>query len=374
MAYYTHRERLITDDVPSYSIVNFPTLISESVNRASLKEIPPYSDMEEEEWENILVKDITYHDSNSFIGAFDINLPGTYLINWYISQMTGLSYSGIFLRLKIYNYELGVWENLDSGNRLLVSSSQQMAVINVSNNYFFPTEINPNPPGKVTLALFNESTSPLYMNRTSGLKAGIGIFGFNPITDEQLLDIVDKIDTLTENCCGMGSNAILYDCLKIQIEKLEMIDKDQSDLINQLIIDWKEFYKRFLKHNITSGYGDLKPTYFWSIPSRIPFGLNYRRVGYIYHFWLSGTTTQAITIPGNGVRLYITPVSDLSFLENYDRQYPATGTLFAISGSTVNVRIPVYIDNSGIYLQQGATGSTIAAGQYVTFSMYIILD
>jgi len=403
MAFYLHRERYIVDEVPPKSIIKFPTLVSESLNRSAFRNIPPYKDMEDEEWQTTVVSDIYYHgcnltpqisedrpcenyESTEFDGAFDINLPGIYLLAWYASQVTAVSNDGRFFQIKFYNDETSEWETPSSGSRLLVSTSEFCVVINVTKEYF------PEPNGgKLTLALFNDSDEPLFMNRTPRVKAGFALFGFNPVTDEQLLEINEYIIEITQDCCGMGEDYHILQCIKWQLDKLEAIERDQNEQLDQLKIDWDEFHLRFSRHN-KGGGSDTIPTFFATTPSAINMQgvglqLSYRRVGYIFHIWISGKINTQTSFTR---RAYITPtttaynnVTHLPFLEFYNLPVPIVGTLskVRISGTnpfgsdTLTTRYPVYVDQSGVYLiASGSSTVTLEAGSFLSFSIPIILE
>jgi len=397
MAYYIHRERYIADVVPPKSIIKFPTLVNESLNRAAFRNIPPYKDMDEEEWQATVVADIYYQGctlspqeqtdsgcgayySSLFEGSFDINLPGVYLISWYVSSATGFAADGCFFQLKYYDYELQRWETPSAGSRLLVSASEFCTVIDVDEDCF------PEPDGgKLTVALFNESDESLFMNRTPQVKAGFAIFGFNPVTDEQIAAVEEYIKELMEDCCGMGDNAHVLACIKWQLRKIEAIERDQDEQLDQLEIDWDEFYERFTRH--TAGKGDVTslPTLFGSLaePLNDNLRLNYLRVGYIYHFWLSGTNVGAKSRTG---RVYITPrVYNgrllIPCLEFFNRPIATVGVFTkVVTSSTVPFgshgntrRFPLYIDKDGIYLD--FPGATVIEDQaFLSFSIPLVLE
>ena len=404
MAYYIHRERYVADVVPPKSIIKFPTLVNESLNRAAFRNIPPYNNMDEEEWQATIVNDIYYHGctlsplvttdvgcdefySTLFEGAFDINLPGIYILAWYVSGMTGIAPDGRFFQLKYYNYETQRWETPSAGSRLLVSASEFCTVINLTNDCF------PEPNGgKMTVALFNESDEAMFMNRTPQLKAGFALFGFSPVTEEQLAEVEKYIAELMGDCCGMGDKAYALACLKWQLTKLEATERNQDDLLDQLELDWEEFYQRFERHTAGTGVAANVPTIFGSETGTLIQGLRvfYLRVGYIFHIWLSGTLDVTRANPIG--RVYITPaihnnIPLLPFLQFYNRPVANVGTLIVIRNKTVAnptvTRYPVYIDKSGIYFNL-TTATTFSPPRpapsteidpdFFSFSMTLVLE
>ena len=397
MAFYIHRERYVADVVPSKSIIKFPTLVSESLNRSAFREIPPYNAMGEEEWQATVVNDIYYHGctlspqvstdagcdefyNTLFEGAFDINLPGVYLLAWYVSGVTGIAADGRFFQVKFYNYETREWEVPSAGSRLLVSASEFCTVINLTKECF------PEPDGgKLTVALFNESNEQLFMNRTAQLKAGFALFGFNPVTEEQLEAVWMYIEEIMEDCCGMGDAAHVLACIKWQLTKLEAIERDQDDQLDQLEIDWEEFHQRFKTHTTGFKYGNevpRAPTIFGLAPGTLIAGLvvSYLRVGYIFHIYLSGTLNVTRTnIIG---QIYITPTicnGDLllPFLQVYDRPVATVGVLTRIvnkgAESPVVSRFPLFIDQNGIYINL-TTATTFSPTDFFSFSIPLVLE
>jgi len=405
MAYYIHRESFIADPIKPNAIIKFPTLVSKSLNRSAFRNIPPYNYMSETEWLSTVVEDIYYHGcdlpstaatdikcidytQSAFDGAFDINLPGIYLLSWYVSHFTALSSKGSFFKIKIYNYQKNVWESPNAGKLLLVSSSEFFTVINIKEDYFKSGE------GKVTIALFNDSDTTMFANQTPHVKAGFVIFGFNAITDEQLVLIKDRIDELTEGCCGMEikeenviikDNSYILKCLKIQLDKLVGIEKNQNEQINHLEIEWEEFYKRFSKHAMIEE--GLAKTYFDPLPinsantdNGIGLMIHWRRVGYIFEVWLTGTMPAGSSTFPTKIRngtVCITPAEELPFLNYFNQETPTITTLTKVTNkSTINpvsLRYPITINKSGIFVNFGTNLVTLNS-DFFGFNINLVLE
>lgn len=355
MAYYHHRERYIADEVPIGAIIKFPTPIASSLNLSSYRYVPPYKEMSPEEW-SVAIKpntDILYTGCNlgseiktdigcgfgEFEGAFHICLPGTYLLSWSVSQISGQAADGQYFQLKYYDYKQGEWLNFsEAGGRLLVSSSFGTAIVNITEERLGPLE-------KFTIALFNNSLKPLQMNRSCHMKAAFAIFGFSVASAEVIETIIQKILEMIGDCCN---DTCRMTRLKERVTNLIISDNYQDWQLVELWEKWLGLYEDFLVHispKIRNAVVDF--------PNLI---LYYIRTGYVYNFWTEGRMIPKDCTGGtvlNPAKYMLISSASFEILQHFS-EAPSVGTAYFeyVSGTppvTTTFFEPVFLDSTGIY-------------------------
>ena len=114
LAYFLHVERILNEIIPANTNVKFDSILKQSKTK-----------QENDAAEN----DFIFSDDGSEIG---IKRVGTYTIQWYLSQMTGLSTTGQVFRLQTKD-EAGNWDYLgDGSSHLKVSASSGFGVLDVT--------------------------------------------------------------------------------------------------------------------------------------------------------------------------------------------------------------------------------------------------
>jgi hypothetical protein len=240
---------------------------------------------------------------------------------------------------------------------------------------------------KLSLALFNISPNPVLMNRSSKIKAALGIYGFN-VMNVDPDELRKKITDMALNCCN-GSDLILAD-LYDRLQDISDTDDGQQQQINQLIQDWSGIYFDIMDY---IGLGTSIPAN--SIQSHV---ITYIRTGYSYNFWAQGTppSVEAMVTYGQGgtpaapIKLYLVH-SDVNetglryILTHYEDGYPATwgtprvpviGVCYyrgTLAGIPYEGYLPVAADSTGIYLIF-SSAVQIPANAIFRFSLSITIN
>lgn len=320
MAFYIQRERYIFDSVESQNKMTFPTAESASFTLSAFRDLPPYKNLNNQDWldaqSQLPNSDIVYQGINlprtvrnggifqNDDGNFDIYLPGTYLIFWFVSQVSGKSEDGVFFQLKKYNENKDSWGSLSkSGESLKVSASSGCTPLVISSA---DLELN----GKVTIALFNESPNSVLMNRSPFIKAALGIFGFGAIGGD-VENIQNQIQELLNSCDLDKRNRIV--AIRKKIKALQVSDLNQLETLRIIQAKWQALYDQFIIHSVPGWNKSIDD------PTSDFYGLTFYfiRNGYEFQFWSGGTLLNgsnggtiipAVTFPAvsNGRKYLIT--------------------------------------------------------------------
>ena len=153
MAYFLHVERTIDEIIPQNTNVKFDSILKQS----------------ETTQENDTVEsDFVFSEDGSEIG---IKHVGTYVLQWYLSQMTGLSTSGQVFRLQTKD-ETGEWVYLGDGtSHLKVSSSSGFGVLDITVALLDQVEDQ-----TVWVRLQNGSTAPATLGNRHRIKGALVIY------------------------------------------------------------------------------------------------------------------------------------------------------------------------------------------------------
>ena len=112
LAYFLHVERTIDEIIPKNANIKFDTILKESKSG-----------------DDIVENDFVFSPDGTEIG---IKRLGTYVIQWYLSQMTGLSTNSQVFQLQTKD-ETGEWVYLGDGtSHLKVAASSGFGVLNIT--------------------------------------------------------------------------------------------------------------------------------------------------------------------------------------------------------------------------------------------------
>lgn len=397
MAYFHHRERYLTEAVPSNAIVAFETGVSQSRNGTAFQYIPPYETMDQTQWEQAVVPegDIFYQEpgvmppviptrvaAEPIAGSFNIFLPGTYVICWFISQISALNTRGLNLILKRYDHSEKKWFNLNEGKE----SHAKVSAAHGSTTLLVVKE-DLEPYGKVTFALFNGSSQPLIMNRTPHLKAALGVFGFGRIGD--LEEIQQKVfDLVDGGCCGDEGRPARIQQLRQRIIEITEVEIIQDAQLDSLYERWAELYRQFAAHTHPHGSASVTVSGIYELA----LSVHYIRTGYAFNFYTVGNITitiadayqtvpptpapTSVTLPAS--KVYIVTSAQLPAFTLYQQgsfvRPPTTGCCYIgpSSGTGTGARfVQVYFDQGGIFFNL-TTAITIQNGWIIRFAETIM--
>ena len=299
MAFFMQRERHLSTNVLANTAITFETEKNKSFTPTAFKQLPDIQSLLLDDptiWDLILItlppSDIFYHETGVFAGSFDFYLPGSYLISWNISQMSGLSQSGQFLELRYYDETEENWKPLSTrGIALKLSASVGIAILNVTTDDL-------NLTGFVRIALWNQSDKAFQMNRTPHLKATISIYGFAPSVGDPDA-IREEILQRRLYCCDGADIAIAQ--LKKRLEDIKLKDEQQQliigpgypsppGMVGELRYDWEDIQYQIQNY--------LGPGNTVNAEELTGITVSYVRTGYSYNFWASGLTTNSIVVQG----------------------------------------------------------------------------
>ena len=294
MTYYFQRERRIEESIHSDSIIKFNIPISISKTTAQTPS-----------------EDFNYNED----GTIEILRPGIYTINWFISQMTGLSTAGQAFTLKKFNYDDQVqdWEVLvGSANHIKVASSFGFGTLDVTVEEIKTFE-------HVKIALFNLTDQDAKLTKFPNAKAGILIFGNDSLSlEKKLLDLYEQ----------------LY-CIE-QFLQLSNVTEMWSPTI------------------------ELSGT-----------GVAVIYSGYTYNFWGIGALDHQQTL--NSMTTYYLITSDqYPTLELYQGE-ATIGTLWVETPFGETYSLPVRFDNTGVYFTPYAQLTNLPVGTTFKFTQSLIL-
>lgn len=153
LAYFLHIERTLSDTIPQNANVKFDSILKES------KTLQDDGNTE---------NDFIFSQDGSEIG---IRRLGTYAIQWYLSQMTGLSTNGQVYQLQTKD-ENGNWIYLGDGtNHLKVSASSGFGVLDVTE-----TLLTQDEDQIVWIRLQNSGTDPVSLSSRHRTKGALVIY------------------------------------------------------------------------------------------------------------------------------------------------------------------------------------------------------
>jgi len=288
--YYIQRERNIDTTIEKDAIVQFDTPISLSATEAQ--------------------PDFRYNID----GSIDILRTGVFVVQWFVSQMTGLATDGQIFVLKKYDYSASPqgWVSIAGGSsHLKTSSSCGFGTIDVS-------ETDIDTYGMATVALFNSSETAAKLTNVPHAKAGI---------------LVDGID----------SYALAQDITNIRNEISQI----------QLSLEISDVRTRMSTTSMMMGLG----------ASAIS-------IGPTFNFWGVGTLTSNQS--WTQTNIYLVTPAQFPELAWYQGD-PTIGTVWFSSGGTgVPQAVPIYIDHTGIYIRP-ANQINVNAGTTFKFTQALIL-
>lgn len=245
-------------------------------------------------------------------GSIDILRSGVFNIQWFVAQMTGLGMGGQSFHLKKYDIDESEWVPIAGGSsHIKVAQSSGFGVVDISDEEI---ELY----SKATIALFNSSNATTKLTTHSIAKAGI----------------------LIE---GMDSYALEQDIINIR-EEISIL---------QLSVE-------------ISGVRTRMST----TPMLMGLGASVISIGPTFNFWGVGTlnSNQSWT----QTKIYLVTPTQFPELAWYQGD-PTIGTVWFSSGGTgVPQSMPIYIDNTGIYIYP-ANNINVNSGTTFKFTQALIL-
>lgn len=344
--------------------------------------------------------DIDYvtDENDENYGAFAIKMPGPVIMAWVASQMTGRSLDGTFLELRYREFshytdpgqqEGAVykdWKPLGSSAVLKNSATDGMGCIWVG----LPDDEKPGAESylrlgprleRLYLGIFNSSDNTIMINREHYMKASIIMFGIGKMggTEGQLNIIKNNITALPKPNFDAPNTPN-----EVRDEMLanENIDGEQNeditgvDGLQQLYADNQENFNKMT--TVTTPVTLLSPT----IPG---LGVSVINVGNLHNFWNHGfvNTINPIVIepqPGvvGGIRVYLGETEsngrvNYEPLKWFQKGTAMVGMCYVIGSEPDNDFIPIYVDESGVYLKV-PVGYSFKPGSTFNFTREVILS
>ena len=251
-------------------------------------------------------------------GTIDISLQGTYIVAWFASGMHGFAKNGQSYKLKKYNYETSVWNDIvGASNHIKVSSTTGFAVVEVSGEDISEYQ-------KATIALFNCADANIRLTLFNP-KAGIMVYGANFL------------------CTGNRMTTIKNNLLDISDSLLEV--------------------ERFL-------YLSDVVTIMSETPDLAGLGVAVIYLGFSYNFWGVGTLDDPQVLDA-GVTYYLARSEQFAPLSFYQGD-PTIGTLWIKTPGGSFSKMPLQLDDTGIYITPSSP-LTLAAGTKFSFTQSLIL-
>ena len=339
--------------------------------------------------------DIDYVDDplDENYGAFAIKMPGPVIMAWTVSQMTGLSLDGTFLELRYREFSHYTdpvaktgpvykdWTPLGSSAVLKNAATDGMGSIWVG----LAADKNPGylhlgpRMERLYLGIFNSSDNTIKINREHYMKASMIMFGIGKMggTKDELNDIITEISKLPAPEYDTEPSEVRDD-----MQANEVIDRDQNEEITgeeglqQLYATDRANFDKMT--NVTTPVTLLSPT----IPG---LGTSVINVGNLHNFWNHGfvNTINPIVIepqPGElgGVRVYLGETEsngrvNYEPLKWFQRETAMVGMCYVIGSEPENDFMPIYIDETGVYLKV-PVGYSFKPGSTFNFIRGVILS
>jgi hypothetical protein len=297
MVYYLQRENNEAVEMPVGSAITFENQITMSATE------PP---------------DFVYHDD----GRIDIMRRGTYVVNWYVSQMTGLSNFGQSYVIKKRDYDQDEWVNIaGAAGQFKFSQISGFAIVTVTKEEL---ELH----DKVTVALFNNSPDEPSVPTLFTPKMGIFFFGVD------LRTLNDRLGDIDQEIINVFSG--LEDISHfVHLSEVETISSDTPELAG--------------------------------ISVSVIFS------GYTYNFWGVGTLSAQQTLTAGQTYMLIDSgqYPPLGFYQG-----DATiGTLWIETPPpTSNIYyLPIRFGDTGIYFRPPTTYANLPTGTAFKFTQALIL-
>jgi len=339
--------------------------------------------------------DIDYVDDplDENYGAFAIKMPGPIIMVWTVSQMTGRSLDGTFLELRYREFshytdpgeKVGPvykdWQPLGSSAVLKNSATDGMGSVWVG----LATEDKPGylhlgpRMERLYLGIFNSSDNAIKINREHYLKASMIMFGIGKMggTKDELNDIILDILNLPEPDYDVDPSDV-----RVDMSVNEVIDLGQNeeitgeDGLQQLYAANRANFDKMT--SVATPVTLLSPT----IPG---LGASVINVGNLHNFWNHGfvNTINPIVIepqPGElgGARVYLGETEsngsvNYEPLKWFQRETAMVGMCYVIGSEPDNGFMPIYIDETGVYLKVPG-GYSFKPGSTFNFIKGVILS
>ena len=342
-------------------------------------------------------------ENGRFNGQIQFTQPGKYLVKWFTTQMRGLSSDGNYFCLKRKLWltpPVGpgdpcefIWVSLNNpelpqliGKLGMDYSKEDLAAedsanLHCSNSRSIPLEVFDedvaDPNALFTIALFNATDTNVKLSGYDHNKSALLIFGANELSDEIYqggTTIRQAIEQLSRDLDAYENNQAMAD-LTPRLKQLAAMEGWQDEVLFNLGEDLEAFQKKYLDHYASK---DLS---FHKSPTLEGIEVCTITSGYAYNFWAAGIIESDGQVPAFGQKLHLVASSACTPLQLYlgeacicpclcKKTDPDTGE------NLLKRWIPIYFDNTGVYLKNTFPefADCVSEGVTLSFTQTLILS